>query len=152
IDNSPLSPSTMTLLASSAVGATSAIRRATPETTEARTNSAPVRVLPKPRPARSSQTRQSPGGGNCSSRAQAFCQPYLYSSASAPENSSTSWFRSASGSDASQRAFNKFSGIFAVILGRFRFARRFWQHAEIAGDRIERGPLVVELDAIGSVV
>src|SRR3546814_2175122 len=35
-----------------------------------RTHSAPVRVLPKPRPARISQTRQPPGGGNCLVRAQ----------------------------------------------------------------------------------
>ena len=47
----PLSPSTITSRASAAVGATRAMRRAAPLTARARTNSAPVRVLPKPRPA-----------------------------------------------------------------------------------------------------
>ena len=65
IDKSPLAPSTMTARASAAVGPTSAMRRALPASTCARTYSAPVRVLPKPRPASSSQTRQSPDGGFC---------------------------------------------------------------------------------------
>ena len=45
-------------------------RRALPEATMARTHSAPVRLLPQPRPARMSQVRQSPGGGSWSGRAQ----------------------------------------------------------------------------------
>ena len=56
----PLSPSTMTSRASAAVGATSATRRAVRAVTRARISSAPVRVLPNPRPASSSHTRQSP--------------------------------------------------------------------------------------------
>ena len=76
----PLSPSTITLRASAAVGATSAMRRAVAPSTRARTSSAPVRVLPKPRPASSSQTRQSPAGGSWLGRAQ---NGQSYSSASA---------------------------------------------------------------------
>src|SRR6185437_3346471 len=46
------------------------MRRAVCAPIRDRTNSAPVRVLPNPRPASNSHTRQSPGGGSCSSRAQ----------------------------------------------------------------------------------
>jgi hypothetical protein len=65
----PLSPSQMTSRASAAVGATRAMRRR-PAATCVRVHSAPLLVLPNPRPARHNQTRQSPGGGFCSSRAQ----------------------------------------------------------------------------------
>src|SRR5215467_6187940 len=65
----PLCPSTKTSRASAAVAATSAIRRACPEAACWHTHSAKVRVLPKPRPASSSQTCQSPGGGSWFGRA-----------------------------------------------------------------------------------
>ena len=71
----PDSPSIMTDWASSRVRATRAMRRAAPSSTCARTHSAPVRVFPKPRPARIIQVSQSPGGGNWDSlawRGQAY--------------------------------------------------------------------------------
>src|SRR5215470_4154923 len=60
----PLSPSTMMSRASAAVGATNATLLAAPADTRLKTNSAPVRVLPQPRPARISQIAQAPGGGS----------------------------------------------------------------------------------------
>src|SRR5215469_15333802 len=65
----PLCPSTKTSRASAAVAATRAIRLACPEPACWHTHSAKVRVLPKPRPASSSQTCQSPGGGSWFGRA-----------------------------------------------------------------------------------
>ena len=49
---------------------TSAIDPALPVSASIRTHSAPARVLPKPRPAIISQTRQLPAGGSCDGRAQ----------------------------------------------------------------------------------
>ena len=60
----------MTSRASAAVGATRAMRRTLLDSAWARTHSAPVRVLPQPRPARTSQTSQSPSGGTWEGRAQ----------------------------------------------------------------------------------
>src|SRR5947207_15883636 len=60
----PLWPSTRTSRASAAVAATTAILPAFPDAACWHTHSANVRVFPKPRPASSSQTCQSPGGGN----------------------------------------------------------------------------------------
>src|SRR5215469_2592730 len=54
----------MTSRASAAVGATSATLSAAPANTRLNTNSAPVRVLPQPRPARISQIAQGSGGAN----------------------------------------------------------------------------------------
>jgi len=68
----PDSPSTMTSRASAAVGATRAIRLHWPVSILCRTHSAPVRVLPNPRPARISQTNHSQPGGRCLSRALPF--------------------------------------------------------------------------------
>ena len=66
----PLSPSTMTSRVSAAVGASNAILPQRPCSIWLRTHSAPVRVLPNPRPAKSIQMRQSPAGSSCSGRAQ----------------------------------------------------------------------------------
>jgi len=66
----PLSPSTITARASRIELATSAMRAEPSDKAMRRTHSAPARVLPKPRPAITSQVRQSPGGGICSARAQ----------------------------------------------------------------------------------
>jgi hypothetical protein len=65
----PLSPSTMTSRTSAAVGPTSAIRFL-PLAISWRTHSAPVRVLPKPRPASRSHVRQSPRGASWRGLAQ----------------------------------------------------------------------------------
>src|SRR5690348_10363514 len=65
----PLCPSTRTSRASAAVAATRAIRPACPDAACWHTHSAKARVLPKPRPASSSQTCQSPRGGNWLERA-----------------------------------------------------------------------------------
>ena len=64
----PAAPSTITERASWAVAPTRAMRRA-PLGHLRKHHSAPLRVLPKPRPASSSHMRQSPGGANCSGRA-----------------------------------------------------------------------------------
>ena len=66
---SPLAPRTITAIASVIVSPTSAIGPI-PSVARRRTHSAPARVLPAPRPPSSSQVTQSPGGGNCSARAQ----------------------------------------------------------------------------------
>src|SRR5712692_1063156 len=60
----PLSPSTITLRASAAVSATNAIRPQRCRSTCSRTHSAPLRVFPKPRPAKISHTRQFPSGAS----------------------------------------------------------------------------------------
>ena len=67
----PLSPSMQTSRTFAAVGETMATRLQRPLSTCARTHSLPHRVLPNPRPANTSQTRQSPGGGNWLGRAHA---------------------------------------------------------------------------------
>lgn len=61
----PEGPLTIVSRASADVGATSAMRRAAPDSTRSRMNSAPARVLPNPRPARISHQSQPPGGANC---------------------------------------------------------------------------------------
>ncbi len=66
----PLSPSIITSRTSLAVGPTSAMRLEPRRSTFWRTRSAPVRVLPNPRPASTSQVRQSPSGASCFGRAQ----------------------------------------------------------------------------------
>jgi hypothetical protein len=65
----PLSPSTITSRRSSDVGATK-LTREYPCRFQIRTVSAPVRVLPYPRPARISQTAHSPRGSVWFGRAQ----------------------------------------------------------------------------------
>src|SRR6516162_11844287 len=77
----PDSPSTTTSRQSDAVAATIAIRLASPEVAHALAISLNVRVLPKPRPARSSHIAQSPGGGSWFGRAT-VSQPYSSASAS----------------------------------------------------------------------
>jgi len=62
--NIPLSPSTMTDLASFREEDTRAMRASELFSAIMRTHSAPALVLPKPRPARMSQLRQSPIGGS----------------------------------------------------------------------------------------
>ena len=64
----PDSPSIMTSRTSAAVAPTRAICFAVPLFTCSRTNSAPVRVLPNPRPARISHVRQLPSGVDCFGR------------------------------------------------------------------------------------
>ena len=66
----PDSPSTIMSRASAAVGAINATRLRSPLSTCERTHSAPVLVLPNPRPVRIIQIAQSPAGGNCLGRAQ----------------------------------------------------------------------------------
>src|ERR1700730_5926883 len=108
IASRPLSPSTMTSRASAAVGATSAIRRRRWWMTWSRIHSAPLRVLPKPRPASSSQVRQSPFGACWLRRPH---QPQSCSIASSSR--SLVCFRNAAscsgGSDASNSAGETFS-------------------------------------------
>ena len=60
----PESPWIMTSLTSCGVLATRAILEDCPDSTRARTHSAPVRVLPKPRPARSIQMRHRSSDGS----------------------------------------------------------------------------------------
>src|SRR5215467_15915080 len=67
----PLCPSTKTSRASAAVAAMTAMRPACAEPACWHVHSAQVRVLPKPRPASSNQTCQSPGGGTWFGRATA---------------------------------------------------------------------------------
>src|SRR5207248_563920 len=147
----PLSPSTMMSRASSKVGPTSAMRRA-PCLTRALTNSAPVRVLPKPRPASNSQTRQSPSGGRCDRR-----PPFAYHSEMASATASLSLrlrtarslcalvsdsFQSQDKSLTRTRCF-----LFCrLVLCRFGIALR--QHAEMACQRVEHRFFVVQLDAV----
>ena len=65
----PDAPSTITWRTSSIVSPTSPMWRPLLDRARLLIHCAPVRVLPKPRPAINSQTRQSPAGGNCLSRA-----------------------------------------------------------------------------------
>ncbi len=115
----------MTSRASAAVSATSATRRAWPRAsgvipqTWARTHSAPQRVLPKPRPASTSQVVQSPpgpevAGANCLGRAQNR-QSYSNAAASASVSSAIRVFRSEAGSEASDSASEAFPGIIRRI-------------------------------------
>src|SRR5947199_6523365 len=60
----------MTSRLSAEVSEISAIHIPRAAQASARTNSAPTRVLPQPRPVRISQPSQPPAGGNCSGRAQ----------------------------------------------------------------------------------
>ena len=84
----PLAPSTMMLRASSMLAPTSAIRTFLPRASPC-THSDPARVLPYPRPASISHTRQpSPGGVRCPSLA--------HISKSASSDSSTAGDKSAS--------------------------------------------------------
>ena len=69
-DSMPESPWIIMSRTSCGVLATRAILRDAPDSTRARTHSAPVRVLPKPRPARSSQMRQGSSDGIWLSLAQ----------------------------------------------------------------------------------
>jgi hypothetical protein len=64
IDSSPLSPSTITLRASCNDDPTSAIRASGSASATLRTHSAPSRVLPNPRPAITSHTRQALAGAS----------------------------------------------------------------------------------------
>src|SRR5258708_4246708 len=145
----PLSPSTMTLRASSAVGATSAIRCARPASICTRTNSAPARVLPKPRPAISSHTRQSPAGGICASRGRQDISRSR-SRASSSLNSRIAGSLSLFGREAIHLANEEFARVLALIqlfvLMRSSLERR--QHAEMAGEGVEYRLLVVQLDPV----
>src|SRR3546814_19327876 len=67
---SPLAPLIITSRASAAVSATRAIRQPGFFSAISRIHSEPIRVLPNPRPARTSQVVQSPSGASWSSRAQ----------------------------------------------------------------------------------
>ncbi len=67
--SNPLSPRTITAIASVIVWPTSAIG-VTPAAASWRTHSAPARVLPEPRPPNISHVVQSPLGASCSARAQ----------------------------------------------------------------------------------
>jgi hypothetical protein len=82
----PLSPSTMIAATSSRLPPTSAIRAPGFARARASTHSAPVRVLPKPRPARISQLRHSPGGASW--RSSAF---HSHSSSSVRRKEAGSW-------------------------------------------------------------
>src|SRR5258706_9054213 len=131
------------------------MRRARPASTCARTYSAPVRVLPKPRPASSSQTRQSPGGGICplwrgqnSHRYRSF---RAFSFGKDWSSSSTS----SSGSEASKLACKELAGILAVIVGLLvlvRSAFELLQHPEPAEQQGECWRLIVALHAIDLAV
>ena len=66
----PLCPSIMVPRTSRVVAPTRASRLAAPDSTWWRTHSAAARVLPAPRPMRSSQARQPPAGGRWASRAR----------------------------------------------------------------------------------
>src|SRR5262249_22004704 len=117
----PVTPSTMTSRVSAAVSATSAILRAWPPVsgvlpqTFDRTHSAPVRVLPHPRPARMSQVTHWPGGAICSGRAQRF-QDHSSASASALLSVFRIFARSDSGSDASNSACDFVNGVYLDCL------------------------------------
>src|SRR6185312_12177888 len=99
----PDSPSTMTSRASPAVAATSASRFARPERTSSAMNSAPLRVLPNPRPASRSHVVQSPPGASWFGRAQKR-QSYSSASSSSSLRSARMAARSVAGSDASEAA------------------------------------------------
>src|SRR5579864_90176 len=124
------------------------MRRAVCAPTRARTSSAPVRVLPKPRPASSSQMRQSPGGGNCSGLAR-YCHSYFSLRALSRGSDQMRLFLSGSGSEASELARKEFTRIFPLILRRrwFLASRRRREHAEVSADRDERGLSVIKLEA-----
>ena len=85
-----------------------------PQTRE-RTHSAPQRVLPKPRPASTSQVVQSPpapdsGGASCLGRAQKR-QSWISARASASLSSAIRAWRSEAGSEASDSASEAFPGV-----------------------------------------
>jgi hypothetical protein len=65
----PLSPSIIVSRTSAAVAPTIARRPYCPDSTSTRMSSVALRVLPKPRPASSSQTRQPHSGASCAGRA-----------------------------------------------------------------------------------
>jgi hypothetical protein len=145
----PLSPSTITFLASAAVGATRASRRAVRAVARTRISSAPVRVLPNPRPARSSHTRQSPSGGSWLGRAQ-NAQSKSNPRASSRLSAATRPFLRASGSEASQPACKHLTRILREI-GRLAVLfspRQPDEHSAMARDRIGRRLLVVELHSV----
>ena len=81
--------STIVSRVSAAVGPTNAIRATLAASARDRTHSAPVRVLPHPRPDRTSQIDQSPVGGSCSGRAIA-CQSVSSKSARLPKGNERS--------------------------------------------------------------
>ncbi len=130
------------------MGATSATWRATPDSICARTNSAPARVLPKPRPASKSQTRQSPGGDRCSARAQAF-QSLFRASRSLSVICRSSCVLSQLGCKASQTAFKLLKRVlFGVGLRLVLMTtRRQRKQTEMPGQRVERGLFAVDLHA-----
>jgi hypothetical protein len=66
----PLGPSTIVPRTSAAVGPAMRMIGFSPDSAHARTVSAPVCVLPNPRPARMSHVAQSPGGRRWFGRAQ----------------------------------------------------------------------------------
>ena len=84
--------------------------RPKPCLTRSRTHSAPVRVLPQPRPARMSQANHSDAGGSCSSRAQKR-QSYSSAAFSAVVRLASSVWRRLGGSDRSELAVKRSGGI-----------------------------------------
>src|SRR5260370_16962989 len=103
--------------------------------TEARTNSAPVRVLPNPRPAISSQTRQSPDGGICASRAPPRYQVQASLTISSSLRLWIACCLSGFRSQAIQRKDKSFACTVGVILGWFvvcGVAIGLPQHAKVA--------------------
>jgi hypothetical protein len=123
MDNRPAGPSTITSLASAAVSATKASRLYRPAAngvgpqTSRRTASAPVLVLPNPRPQRSSQVSQSPLGRACSGLAQKS-QSHCSSSACASVSSAKIWVCSESGRKASNSAGDKLTCAYVLRFHR----------------------------------
>jgi len=117
---SPLSPLIITSRASAAVSATSAIRHPGYLCASSRTHSEPIRVLPKPRPARTTQVFHIPGGAFWLGRAQKsqFHRSSAFSLSDKEESISS---RSSGGSDARISAGDRLAIInspqFGVCLG-----------------------------------
>src|SRR5207247_6967060 len=89
--------------------------RAAPPFTRSRTHSAPVRVLPKPRPASSSHTAQDPTGASWFARAQKR-HSRASLSASAGLSVARIFFRSDAGSNAIDSASEAFDGVIGGVL------------------------------------
>src|ERR1700756_3067873 len=143
----------MTSRASPAVGATSATRRAPWLWIRSLTYSAPVRVLPNPRPANNSQTRQLPGGGLCSSRAQYF-QPRASISRCCSLRLRRNFWRCGAGSEASQFTIElilgrlEFDGVTACESSVLLNAGLFPAHPRLGEEHRERRPGALVFEAL----
>src|SRR5690242_18894787 len=135
----------MTSRTAAAVGPTSAIRFARLSSAWMRTHSAPVRVLPKPRPASSSQMRQSPAGVIWVGRPQKRQSNARAAASASGRAASTSSFSSSS-SELSELASNELSSTLGGGTGALGFLLSFCEETEVPGECVEGLLLVMEFE------